>query len=99
MTEDTNKEKALQSLEREVNILKNLSHPHVTRLEGFVEDISDYVVWMGFQWEPNGSVRDFIAGADWQLPERISLIDDVALGLEYLHSLNPPIYIPTSLRS
>ncbi|KAG9050007.1 hypothetical protein FS837_008187 [Tulasnella sp. UAMH 9824] len=40
----------------------------------------------------HGNLRDFLASGEWEIPERISLIHDVTLGLEYLHSREPPIY-------
>ncbi|KIO28942.1 hypothetical protein M407DRAFT_228890, partial [Tulasnella calospora MUT 4182] len=77
---------------REAGFLVELSHPNIVKLDGFVEDISKNVIWLVFPWEENGSLRDFVASADWEIPERISLIRDVAGGVEYLHSRTPPLY-------
>ncbi|KIO19749.1 hypothetical protein M407DRAFT_48863, partial [Tulasnella calospora MUT 4182] len=76
---------------REAEILVRLSHSNVIRLEGFVEDVSKDVIWLVFPWESKGNLRDFLASQEWEIPERISLIYDVAEGLEYLHSQEPPI--------
>ncbi|KIO28997.1 hypothetical protein M407DRAFT_21898 [Tulasnella calospora MUT 4182] len=76
---------------REAEVLVKLSHPNIIRLEGFVEDVSREVVSLVFPWEDNGTLKDFVALHDWEIPERISLIFDVANGVEYLHSRTPPI--------
>ncbi|KAG8918534.1 hypothetical protein FRC01_001807 [Tulasnella sp. 417] len=81
-----------QLMLREAGFLAELSHPNVIKFEGFVEDISKNRIWLIFPWEVNGNLRDFVASADWKIPERISLINDVAEGVEYLHGLQPPIY-------
>ncbi|KIO28948.1 hypothetical protein M407DRAFT_21854 [Tulasnella calospora MUT 4182] len=77
---------------REAGFLVKLSRRNIIKLDGFVEDISKNVIWLVFPWEENGSLRDFVASADWEIPERISLIRDVARGVEYLHSRTPPLY-------
>ncbi|KIO18365.1 hypothetical protein M407DRAFT_31967 [Tulasnella calospora MUT 4182] len=76
---------------REAEFLVNLSHGNVIKLEGFVEDVSKDVIWLVFPWEENGTLKDFVALHDWEVPERISLIFDVTRGVEYLHSRTPPI--------
>ncbi|KAG8917019.1 hypothetical protein FRC01_002717 [Tulasnella sp. 417] len=77
---------------REAEFLVGLSHENIVSFEGFVEDISEGMVWLLFPWQDNGNLRTFIASADWEIPERISLIADVTRGVEYLHSRDPPIY-------
>ncbi|KAG8930458.1 hypothetical protein FRC01_002740 [Tulasnella sp. 417] len=71
---------------------QKLSHPNILKLEGFVEDLSSHKVWLLFPWEEHGNLRDFLASGEWEIPERLSLINDVTLGLEYLHSGETPIY-------
>ncbi|KAG8964064.1 hypothetical protein FRC00_003972 [Tulasnella sp. 408] len=46
---------------------------------------------MVFAWEDNGNLRDFLALRDREIPERISLIQGVMAGVEYLHTRIPPI--------
>ncbi|KIO28197.1 hypothetical protein M407DRAFT_22675 [Tulasnella calospora MUT 4182] len=89
---DTDLERVVGLALRESEFLVELSHPNVVRLEGFVEDLSEHKVWLIFPWEEHGNLRDFLASGEWEIPERISLINDVTLGLEYLHSQQPPIY-------
>ncbi|KIO18584.1 hypothetical protein M407DRAFT_83778, partial [Tulasnella calospora MUT 4182] len=76
---------------REARFLVELSHPNIVKLEGFVEDLSDGVIWLVFPWEANGNLRDFVASQDWEIPEQISLIFDVTRGIEYIHTQEPPI--------
>ncbi|KIO19638.1 hypothetical protein M407DRAFT_30709 [Tulasnella calospora MUT 4182] len=89
---DTDLERALGLALRESEFLVDLSHPNIVKLEGFVEDVSAQKVWLIFPWEEHGNLRDFLASGEWEVPERISLVHDVTLGLEYLHSQAPPIY-------
>ncbi|KIO23111.1 hypothetical protein M407DRAFT_56824, partial [Tulasnella calospora MUT 4182] len=76
---------------REAEFLIGLSHENIIKLEGFVEDVSKNMIWLVFPWEENGTLKDFIASAKWEIPERISLLYDVAGGVEYLHSRKPPL--------
>ncbi|KIO18389.1 hypothetical protein M407DRAFT_31962 [Tulasnella calospora MUT 4182] len=89
--DDTDDDRTLAPLAHEVNLLNNLSHENVVKILGFVEDVEQGVAWMVFAWEENGNLREFIRSAKWELPERVSLIDDVAEGLSYLHGRDPPI--------
>ncbi|KIO19672.1 hypothetical protein M407DRAFT_30676 [Tulasnella calospora MUT 4182] len=82
---------ALAAFAHEVSLLDGLSHESVASIIGFVEDIEHGVAWMVFSWEQNGNLREFVRSANWELPERVSLIDDIARGLSYLHGRNPPI--------
>ncbi|KIO26838.1 hypothetical protein M407DRAFT_23898 [Tulasnella calospora MUT 4182] len=84
-------EQALGLAIREAEFLAELFHPNIVHFEGFVEDASKSIIWLVFPWEDNGNLQDFIALVDWEIPERISLIDDVARGLAHLHSRAPPI--------
>ncbi|KIO22942.1 hypothetical protein M407DRAFT_27587 [Tulasnella calospora MUT 4182] len=88
---ETNNDRALAPLAHEVHLLNDLSHKNVIKILGFVEDIREGVAWMVFAWEKIGNLREFIRSTKWELPERVSLIDDVARGLSYLHGRTPPI--------
>ncbi|KAG8912299.1 hypothetical protein FRC01_005169 [Tulasnella sp. 417] len=89
---DMDLERVLGLALRESEFLVELSHPNIVKLKGFVENVSAHKVWLIFSWEEHGNLRDFLASGEWEIPERISLINDVTLGLEYLHSQEPPIY-------
>lgn len=51
-----------------------LSHPNIIMLEGFVEDVSNDIIWLVFPWGDNGNLKDFVASRDWEIPERIHLV-------------------------
>ncbi|KIO33041.1 hypothetical protein M407DRAFT_18189, partial [Tulasnella calospora MUT 4182] len=89
--DDIDDDRTLAPLAHEINLLNDLSHENVVKILGFVEDIGQGVTWMVFAWERNGNLREFIRSAKWELPERVSLIHDVAKGLRYLHGRDPPI--------
>ncbi|KAG8928715.1 hypothetical protein FRC01_005510 [Tulasnella sp. 417] len=89
---ETDLQRVLGLALRESEFLFKLSHPNVVKIQGFVEDLSAHKVWLIFPWEENGNLRDFLPSGEWEIPERISLINDVTLGLDYLHRQQPPIY-------
>lgn len=66
---------------REAEFLADLSHPNIIKLEGFVEDLSNEMIWLVLPWEEYGTLRDFIASADWDVPERIALVRSCYFGL------------------
>ena len=65
---------AVQLTVREAEFLVGLSHENIIKLEGFIENLSNDIVWLVFPWEENGTLRDFIASAEWEIPERIWLV-------------------------
>ncbi|KIO25795.1 hypothetical protein M407DRAFT_24852 [Tulasnella calospora MUT 4182] len=91
VADDTDLERALGLAIRESKFLSELDHPNIVELEGFVEVVSKSIIWLIFPWAQNGNLRDFVASVDWEIPETISLIEDVTQGLAYLHSRKPPI--------
>ncbi|KAG8952121.1 hypothetical protein FRC04_005121 [Tulasnella sp. 424] len=87
----TDKERFSKSFVCEVDISARLSHPNIVRLLGFIEDLENGDARMIFAWEENGTVQEFLAKRNCDVPERLSLVKDVTAGLEYLHTLQPPI--------
>ncbi|KIO19446.1 hypothetical protein M407DRAFT_246160, partial [Tulasnella calospora MUT 4182] len=71
--------------------MSTLSHENIVQLIGFVEDLGNGEAWIILSWEPNGNVSEFLASGEWEVPERISLIQDTFEGLKYLHTRQPPI--------
>ncbi|KIO33651.1 hypothetical protein M407DRAFT_241012 [Tulasnella calospora MUT 4182] len=56
---------------REAEFLIEFAHKNIIALEGFIEDISNDILWLVFPWEDNGTLRDFVASRDWEIPERM----------------------------
>lgn len=54
--------------------MDGLSHPHIIKILGFVEDIQKGIAWLVLPWETNGNVREFLLSGRWELPERVSLV-------------------------
>ncbi|KAG8920911.1 hypothetical protein FRC01_000538, partial [Tulasnella sp. 417] len=88
---DTDDARVLALLAHEMDLLNNLSHSNIVKFIGFVEDANDGTAWIVLPWEKNGNLREFIAAAEWEFPERIALIHDVAKGIDYLYSRVSPI--------
>ncbi|KIO32098.1 hypothetical protein M407DRAFT_53240, partial [Tulasnella calospora MUT 4182] len=80
-----------KSFANELSLMAELRHPNVASLVAFVEDIQKGDAWIVLPWEPNGNVQEFLQLGKWDIPERISLIQDVVKGVVYLHTREPPI--------
>ncbi|KIO21968.1 hypothetical protein M407DRAFT_217361, partial [Tulasnella calospora MUT 4182] len=76
---------------REVDVTARLSHDNIVELIGFVEELQEGKAWIILAWEPNGNVSEFLEKGEWEIPERMSLIQDTFAGLQYLHTCQPPI--------
>ncbi|KIO20091.1 hypothetical protein M407DRAFT_81941, partial [Tulasnella calospora MUT 4182] len=66
-----------------------LNHPNIIKLVGVVEDMKKGIVWLVYPWEANGNLVNCINGH--VVRERRRGINDVAMGLSYLHGRDPPI--------
>lgn len=64
---------------RELKVLRKVSHPHVVKFIGFVEDFANGKAWIVFPWESHGNVREFLKTGHWEIPERISLVRTIYL--------------------
>ena len=75
----------LAQVNREIAILKKLSHPNVVRLIEVLDDQDDNYLYMVFQYLERGSVLEI--PSDRPLPENLAwrYFRDTTLGLEYLH--------------
>ncbi|KAG8948360.1 hypothetical protein FRC04_009856 [Tulasnella sp. 424] len=89
--DDTNRRAQNAAFANELGLLSELHHENIVRLLGFVENAKEKIAWIVLPWETNGNLREFVQSQDWAIPERLSLIYDVACGIKYLHSRNPPI--------
>ncbi|KIO32086.1 glycoside hydrolase family 5 protein [Tulasnella calospora MUT 4182] len=83
--------KFFKAFVNELSLMAELSHPNIVKLIGFVEDMQKGDAWIVLPWEENGNVREFLQSGEWDIPERISLIQDVLKGVEYLQARQPPI--------
>ncbi|KAG8913843.1 hypothetical protein FRC00_001475, partial [Tulasnella sp. 408] len=70
---DMTEEKFLRVFVNELRLLDRMSHPHVVKILGFVEDIDNRIAWLIFPWEENGNLRKFLRSGKWEIPERVSL--------------------------
>ncbi|KAG9041771.1 hypothetical protein FS837_011763 [Tulasnella sp. UAMH 9824] len=75
LEEEIDEDRLLAPFAHETCLLKDLSHENVVKIVGFVEDTKEGIAWMIFVWEKNGNLREFVRSADWELPERISLLN------------------------
>ncbi|TFK22750.1 kinase-like protein [Coprinopsis marcescibilis] len=75
-------------LNREVNVLRRLKHPNVAQFYGiaFHQGRRPSVV---MKWYERGTTPDYLKSQPDV--DRMGLIRDVAKGLEYLHTLEPPV--------
>ncbi|KAJ7878757.1 kinase-like domain-containing protein [Mycena olivaceomarginata] len=81
--EDSNVEAVLKEFAREAVIWRQLCHPNVLPFFGIY--YLDNRLCLVSPWMEYGNVLKFLAVKKPTNPERLSLILDVALGLQYLH--------------
>ncbi|EAU85167.2 TKL/TKL-ccin protein kinase [Coprinopsis cinerea okayama7 len=87
-TSNVDLNRARKRLNREVHVLKRLNHPNIAEFYGiaFHKDGRPSVV---MKWYRYGTAPEYLAknaGVD-----RLGVVRDVAAGLEYLHTLQPPV--------
>ncbi|XP_063804165.1 receptor-interacting serine/threonine-protein kinase 3-like isoform X2 [Pseudophryne corroboree] len=90
----TNLKRLMKDLMKERDVMQKASNPYVLRLLGWYQkpesDLLEYGLVM--EYMPNGSLRslfDNICDVPWAL--RFQILHQVVLGMNYLHSLDPPI--------
>jgi len=84
---DPDMEKMTQRLKREADIWFDLKHPNIAPLLGFRPDPQSPSLVS--PWYEKGSMNKYLPKND--SCNRLKLLHEVALGLAYLHGLNPPI--------
>ena len=72
----------------EVNTMKNLKHQNVVEFVGASLTPSGCIVT---EYVPNGNLRSILQSKRLTWFQSISMLLDAAKGVQYLHSLNPPI--------
>lgn len=81
--------RARKRLNREVYVWHRLEHPNVVKLFGTSYHMGGRPS-MIMQWYENGSAAEYLSKKN-PSANRMHLVHDVAKGLEYLHTLRPPI--------
>ncbi|KAM3918966.1 LOW QUALITY PROTEIN: receptor-interacting serine/threonine-protein kinase 3-like [Leptodactylus fuscus] len=87
----SNLKKLMRDLNKEKDIMQKASNPHVLRLLGVYEKNEGEFIGYGLYMH-HGSLRslfDNIPDVPWAL--RFQILHQVALGMNYLHTLDPPI--------
>ncbi|KAJ7852009.1 kinase-like domain-containing protein, partial [Mycena leptocephala] len=74
---------SLKKFGREALIWRQLSHPNLLPFFGLY--VLDNRLCLISPWMDNGDLKDFLSKSSGTNMDRISLIVDVAMGLEYLH--------------
>ncbi|XP_068107752.1 receptor-interacting serine/threonine-protein kinase 3-like isoform X1 [Hyperolius riggenbachi] len=90
----SNMKKLMKGLMKERDVMQKASSPHVLRLLGVYEKPEGKLLELGLVMEfmPNGSLRslfDNIPDVPWAL--KFQILHQVVLGMNYLHSMDPPI--------
>ncbi|XP_040189074.1 receptor-interacting serine/threonine-protein kinase 3-like isoform X1 [Rana temporaria] len=90
----SNLKRLMKDLMKERDVMQKASNPHVLRLLGVYEKAEGSLVEYGLVMEymSYGSLRtlfDDIPDVPWAL--RFQILHQVVLGMNYLHSLDPPI--------
>ncbi|KAG8903846.1 hypothetical protein FRB99_002661 [Tulasnella sp. 403] len=79
------------ALVRELTVWRKLHHENITRLIGFFlsPDLND--AWLVSPYYKNGNVKEYLARGNPSLFVRMALVIDVAEGLSFLHTRDPPV--------
>lgn len=82
--------KVRELFEREVSLLQKIDHPKIVKvLDCFTEQNRDYIV---LEYLPGSTLREHILQyGPIEESEALSIINQVALIVAYLHNLSPPI--------
>jgi len=76
----------LKRLKREILIWMDLDHPNIAPLIGFTVDVT---VCLISPWYKNGRITKYIE--DHPTCNRLKLLEEVACGLDYLHTGDPAV--------
>ncbi|KAH7922866.1 kinase-like protein [Leucogyrophana mollusca] len=84
---DDDRNKKTKRLRREIRVWQRLNHKNIVPLYGVTSEFGPFVS-MVCPWLENGSLDHYLKSchAHLTLKDRFQLLDDVATGLQYLHS-------------
>ncbi|KAH9318831.1 hypothetical protein KI387_020600, partial [Taxus chinensis] len=87
-----------QEFEQEINLLKEIRHPHLVRVVGACFERGCIV----YEYAPNGCLADRLSCKNDTLPlswrSRIRIANEVCSALHYLHSLKPVAIVHRDLK-
>ncbi|KAG9013217.1 hypothetical protein FRB94_003287 [Tulasnella sp. JGI-2019a] len=76
---------------REISVWADLRHQNILPLIGFYLSPELDVAFLLCPLEPHGSVEHYLHTHPIDIPARMELVAQVARGIAYLHTLNPPV--------
>ena len=84
-------DKVLEAFRKEVDILKKLRHPNILHFMGYCTVPPHMCIVT--EYEPHGSLFKLLHRnkAQLDIPQKLKIALDVAIGMHYLHTSKPPI--------
>lgn len=80
----------------ELLVLSKCIHPKIVQFLGV--DVVDNKTSLVFEYMDNGSIRDYIQSHSLSTTEKIKIMMDIAIGLNYLHNREPQIIVHRDLK-
>jgi hypothetical protein len=83
----------LEAVEKEIELMRNLDHPHIVRYLGSRRDLANSAFYILLEYVSCGSIQGLLKTMGGPLDERVirKYSRQILLGLAYLHSRNPPV--------
>lgn len=83
----------LEAVEKEIELMRNLDHPHIVRYLGSRRDEARSSFYILLEYVSCGSIQGLLKTMGGPLDERVirKYSRQILLGLAYLHSRNPPV--------
>ncbi len=83
----------LEAVEKEIELMRNLDHPHIVRYLGSRRDLARGAFYILLEYVSCGSIQGLLKTMGGPLDEKVirKYSRQILLGLSYLHSRNPPV--------